>query len=136
MRIMLAGVVFAAVSAGAQAQTIKIVSPEKAIAPQAACGDCGVVQSVRVVRKELSTTNAGASPTGFVYSVPLGGGKGQLGSSTQLGRDQVTVVENWEIVTRMDDGRYRLMRVTEEPEVRDGDKVRINEKGQVRLRTD
>jgi len=137
MRTILAGVLLAAISAWSHAQPIKIVSPENAIARQAACGTCGVVQSVRVVRKELSPTSAsGSSPTGFVYSVPLGGGKGQLGSSTQLGKDVVPVAESWELVVRMDDGRYRLMRSTEEPDVRDGDKVRVNEKGQVTLRTD
>lgn len=137
MRIVLAGLLLAAVPAWVPAQTIKMVSPEKAIAPQSACAACGVVQSVRAVKKELSPASASESaPSGMVYSVPLGGGRGQLGSSTQLGKDVVPVAESWELVIRMDDGRYRLIRTTEEPQVREGDKVRINEKGQVSLRTD
>ena len=137
MRIVLACLLFAAVPAWAQAPKVKSVAPEKAIAPQAACATCGVVRSIKVIRKEMaSQTESETGPSGLVASVPLGGGKAQIGSSTKVGTDKVTVVESWEIGVLMDGGSLRLIRSTEEPEVREGDKVRIDDRGRVKLRTD
>jgi hypothetical protein len=141
MRKILACLLFAAVPAWAQApaQAPKVApgAPDNAIKPQAACATCGVVRSIRVIKKEMeSQTQSETGPSGLVASVPLGGGKPQVGSSTKVGTDKLTVTQSWEIGVLMDNGSLRLLRAIEEPEVREGDKVRINEKGQVKLRTD
>ena len=137
MRILLVTLLLAAVPAWAQSPAVKPVAPEKAIAPQALCNMCGVVRSVRTVKKELqSAPSTDSQPSGLVASVPLGGGKPRVGSSTKIGGDAVQTVERWEITIQMDNGSYRLVRSTEEPEVREGDKVRMDDKGRVKLRTD
>jgi hypothetical protein len=137
MRIILAGLLLAAAAAFAQSPPARPAAPDKALAPQARCGDCGVVRTVRAVKKELASTPAADSkPSGLVASVPLGGGRPKVGSSTNLGKDTVTTIESWEVTVQMDNGSFRLVRATEEPGVREGDKVRVDDKGRVKLRTD
>jgi hypothetical protein len=137
MRSLLVTLLFAVVPGWAQSPATKPAAPEKAIKPQAACATCGVVRSIRVVKKELpAPSTAEHGPSGLVASVPFGGGKPKVGSSTKVGPDKVNVVESWEIGVLMDNGSLRLMRSTEEPEVREGDKIRIDDKGRVKLRTD
>src|SRR5690349_5192426 len=52
-------------------------------APLAACADCGVVRSVRSVKKEIKPDpEKDARPSGLVATFPLGGGKPTAGSST------------------------------------------------------
>ena len=90
-----------------------------------------------MIRKELQPTPSTESrPSGLVASVPLGGGKPQVGSSNKYGKDAVTISESWEVTVRLDDGRFRLLRLGEEPDVREGDKVRIDANGAITLRTD
>jgi len=105
----------------------------------ALCADCGVVRAVRTVTKELKSEPANESkPSGLVASVPLGpgGGKASVGSSSRYGKDVVTKSEHWEITIRMDDGRFRILNVDQNPELREGDKVRVDANGKVILRTD
>jgi hypothetical protein len=71
-----------------------------------------------------------------VASVPLGGGKPSVGSSSKYGKDVVTTSESWEVTVLLDDGRFRVLRLGEEPEVREGDKVRIQPNGAITLRAD
>ena len=109
--------------------------------PSAAkCADCGVVRSVRTITKELrgADTTDDARPSGLVASIPLGkgGGKPEAGSSTRIGKDAVPTSESWEIIVRLDDGRMRVLTVTQRPEVREGDKVRVEPNGRLTLRAD
>ena len=113
--------------------------PKPAIPEKSSCADCGVVRSVRTLAREMrpppQTEN---KPSGLVASVPLGsgGGKPQIGSSTRVGKDVAPVSETWEVTIRLDDGRFRVIVLDEPPEVREGDKVRVEPNGQIKLRTD
>lgn len=129
MRAVVAVLLCAALPALAQA-------PASTPAPKSApCADCGVVTSVRTIQKNAPTVTADTKPSGLVATVPFGGGKPQIGSSTKLGREATTGTTTWEVIVRMNDGRYRVLSLGEEPEVRQGDKVRIDE-GRVVLRND
>lgn len=137
MRILLA-CLLAASAPWSVAQNLDKDLPKQ---PSAAkCADCGVVRSVRAKTKELrgADTTDDARPSGLVATIPLGkgGGKPEAGSSTRIGKDAVATSESWEIVVRMDDGRMRVMNVTQRPEVRDGDKVRVEPNGKLTLRAD
>ncbi len=125
-------------STGKAPATIKAPATDKAIERSTVpCANCGVVRSVKVIRKELQPTPSMESqPSGLIASVPLGGGKPSVGSSNKYGKDAVTISESWEVTVRLDDGRFRLLRLGEEPEVREGDKVRIDANGAITLRTD
>jgi len=143
MRTVLTCLLFLAVPAWAQAPAPKSVAPdkaavEKAMAPQAKCPDCGVVTSIKAVKKELPPPDsADSKPSGLVASVPFGGGKATVGSSSKRqGKDAPIMSETWEVTVRLDDGRFRLATVGEKPELREGDKVRFDANGRVALRTD
>ena len=149
MKTILACLLFVAIPAWAQAPATKPVVPEKAMDPEKAmvdkakvpqkkCADCGVVTSIRVVKKELPPADSAESrPSGLVASVPLGGGKASVGSSSKRdGKDSVITSETWEVAVRLDDGRYRLAVLNQKPELREGDKVRFDANGRVALRTD
>jgi hypothetical protein len=135
---MLAGVIVAT-SAAAQSPSQQ-QSPKPAPAPATAaptntmCGECGVVRSVRAITKEAPPPpNDESKPSGLVVSVPLGGGKAQIGGSQNIGKDAVAVTTTWEVVVRLDDGRFRLLMLEDEPtELREGDKVRIEQGKPVR----
>ena len=106
-----------------------------AVSPLTACADCGVVRSVRTVKKEIKTDpESDARPSGLVATFPLGGGKPVAGSSTRVGKDKPEFSETWEIVVRLDDGRFRSVTVDEEPALREGDQVRFDDKGKISLR--
>src|SRR5688572_2481424 len=132
MRILLACLLLAATSATAQA-------PFKKGLPGASCKECGVVTTVRMVRKELrapenaTTENA---PSGLVANVPLGsgGGKAKVGSSTRYGQDAASVMESWEVIVKLDDGRYRMATLNEKPELKQGDRVEFDKDGKVQRR--
>ena len=143
MRTVLVCVLFLAGPALGQAPAPKSVAPdkaavEKATAPQAKCLDCGVVTSIKVVKKELPPPDsADSKPSGLVASVPLGGGKTTVGSSSKRqGKDAPIMSETWEVTVRLDDGRFRLALLNQKPELREGDKVRFDANGRVALRTD
>jgi len=136
MRILLACLLAAAASATV-AQNLGKDAPKQPSAAAAACPECGVVRSVRHVTKEIKPDGKDdARPSGFVASVPLGGGKPSAGSSTRIGKDAVQTSESWEIVIALDDGRFRLLNVPEPPDVRQGDKVRVEANGRLTLRAD
>ncbi|APV48452.1 hypothetical protein BWI17_01385 [Betaproteobacteria bacterium GR16-43] len=96
-----------------------------------------MVRTIRAIKKEERPTAAdNTKPSGLVATIPFGKGAGAptLGSSTKEGgKDSVTVFTRWEVVVRLDDGRFRVVMLDEEPELREGDKVRIDE-GRVVLR--
>jgi hypothetical protein len=128
MRAFLATALLASATAIAAPPDTKLPPPE----PAGACADCGVVRSVRMITKELRADPAKSDsrPSGLVASVPLGGGgKMETGSSSKIGKDAPTTSDRWEIVIRLDDGRFRVVNVTEQPEVQVGDKVRVEANG-------
>jgi hypothetical protein len=103
--------------------------------PQAKCAECGVVRSVRSMSRESPVTSDSAKPSGLVATVPLGGGKPQIGSSTRVGRDAVESVTTWEVIVRMDDGRFTIVTLDDPGDWREGDKVRV-ERGKLERRRD
>ena len=134
MRNFLACVMICAAPAWAQTQAPPPAVPEKAAAT---CPECGVVSSVRSVKKELPpNANTESKPSGLVATIPLKGGKAQIGSSSKIGKDVVTTSQTWEITIRLDDERLRLVTVDEDPDLREGDKVRVEANGQIKHRTD
>jgi hypothetical protein len=104
------------------AQTSAPVGPAAA-----ACADCGVIRSIQQkVKQERPTGDQTASkPSGLVATVPLGGGKVQVGPSQKLGKEAVVSEKTWDVVVRLDDGRLRLVSVDRQPEFQQGDRVRI-----------
>ena len=92
-----------------------------------ACVDCGLVRSVRSITKEIRPSQAQeeTKPSGLVASIPLKGGKAEIGSSSHIGKDAPTTVQTWEVVVRMDDGKFRVVVLDESPDLREGDKVRF-----------
>jgi len=84
------------------------------------------VSSTREIKKEAPTANAAdTKPSGLVATVPLGGGKPHVGSSTKYGAEASTHTTTWEVIVRMDDGRFRVLTLGEDPQVSKGDKVKI-----------
>jgi hypothetical protein len=141
MRVALAALLIAAIpawaqapAAGQQAPPAKFEMPvrNKYTVPKGACPGCAEVRSIRQVTKELPQTElAQSQPTGLVASVPLGGGKAQVGSSTSFGGEAVRTSTQWEVTLRYDDGRYRLMMLDKRPDFAEGDRVRIDSRGQI-----
>jgi outer membrane lipoprotein SlyB len=112
--------VAAASTAGALAQLVT--------APQASCADCGTVTMVRPVTQELRPRPIEeGEPSGFVATVPLGGGKLTTGSSSRIGKDAPNVSTRWEVAVRMDDGRYRILTLDARPPFDRGERVRVRE---------
>jgi uncharacterized Zn finger protein len=131
MRIVLAVLLGLVTSAGAQ------VTPAP-VPAQAKCAECGVVRSVKAINKEEKPTPADSTkPSGLVATIPFGkdAGPPQLGSSSKIGRDKVKVNTRWEVVVRLDDGRFQVVMLDDEPDLREGDKVRVDE-GKVARRED
>jgi hypothetical protein len=125
MRVLLAvSIMLAATFAWPQAQP----GTGKAPAPEASCDECGVVTSVRsITRDSAPSESREAKPSGLVASIPLGGGTPQVGSSTRIGRDVPTISVSWEVIVKLDDGRYRVLVLDSQPDVAKGDKVRVDE---------
>ena len=129
-----AAILFSALAAGAAAQgTPKI--PATVDAPAAtSCPECGVVRSVK--RKESTspiTAEERKSTAGFVASVPLGGGKPTVGSSSDVRSELKPPVVTFEIVVRLDNGNFQVVTQSDAADLREGDKVRID-RGKVVLR--
>jgi hypothetical protein len=125
MNRLLALLILASAPALAQAPaTPSVVKPKAA----ASCPDCGVVRSIRSVQKEARPLPADSQkPSGFVATIPLGssGAKPQIGSSAELGRDSVPETTTWEVVVRLDDGRFRVLLLEDPGNLRVGDKVLV-----------
>jgi hypothetical protein len=134
MRLMLACALAASAAAIAAPPLDTSLPPPP---PASACADCGVVRSIRAITKEIKPDDAktDARPSGLVATIPFGG-KAEAGPSQRIGKDAVTSSESWEIIVRLDDGRFRVMTVREPPEVRVGDKVRVEANGRISLRSD
>ena len=126
-RPLFAAIVAAMLPAIAAAQAQTPDSPIFKSAPQASCEGCGVVRSVKRVEKpQRITPQERESTAGFVAQVPIGGDKPVVGSSADT-RDQLKPpVVSWEVVVRLDDGRYQLVVQDDAGNLREGDKVRID----------
>ncbi|MCM2328498.1 MAG: hypothetical protein NDI88_11455 [Lysobacter sp.] len=121
-------------AAGASAQTPPPapVAPKSAVA--ASCEGCGVVRSVkRVEKSQPITAQERKSTAGLVASVPLGGGKPSVGSVTDVRNEKKPPTVTYEVVVRLDDGRFQLVTQDEAGNLREGDKVRLD-RGKVVLR--
>jgi outer membrane lipoprotein SlyB len=107
----------------------QLPDPNKPPAPPAmTCSECGVVTSIRSVTKQAPPVVQNESkPSGLVATIPLGSGSAQVGSSTKLGRDVPSVTQSWEVIVRLDDGRYRVVVLDAQPNVAKGDRVRVDE---------
>ena len=100
---------------------------------QESCPACGVVRSVKRVETETPARTEQESSAGLVASVPLGGGSPSVGSVTDVRRELKPPAVSYEIVVRLDDGRFQLVRQDDAANLREGDKVRI-ERGKAVLR--
>jgi len=101
--------------------------PPNTTVPKGGCADCGVIRSVKVVTKKEPLPPADqAKPSGLVATVPLGGGKVQVGSSTKFGRDVEPTSTRYEVIVRYDDGRYTMVMLDDPGDWKEGDKVRVD----------
>ena len=124
MRTALAGLLLLAAPVMAQPPLVKD-------APAPRCPDCGVIRSIRsVVKSEPPPPGDATKPSGLVATVPLKGGKVQVGPSQKLGRDVAPTSTTYEVVVRYDDGRFTALVLDDRGEWKEGDKVRV-EKGQL-----
>jgi len=134
--LLLAALLLAAVPAVAQAPGSK-VPDAKAIPEKGACPDCGVVRSVKLKQKEIKpAAETAGKPSGLVATVPLGktDEKARIGPSQRVGKDIVKTSDTWEVTIRQDDGRMRMLTVDEDPNLREGDKVRVDANGKIQPR--
>ena len=144
MRAIVASLLIAAASASAQAPSpapapdkaqssvLKKKAPAATTDRKLGCADCGEILSIRKVTKELKQEDmAPQQQGGLVASIPLGGGKAQVGSSTRVGDDVVRTATRWEVTLRYDDGRYRLLMLDKQPDFGEGDRVRVDSRGQL-----
>jgi len=131
MRGVLASLMLVVIPAWAQVPAPAAI-PEKAAAT---CTECAVVRSVRMIAHDIGSPNTTeGKPSGLVATIPFGGGKPQVGSSSKIGADKIERSQRWEITVRFDDGRYRIVNVDAQPEFKEGDKVRIDAQGQIKRR--
>ena len=130
-----AAILLSALAAGAAAQGTPTDSRHRSTprrrppAPNAA--SCSSVK-----RKESTspiTAEERKSTAGFVASVPLGGGKPTVGSSSDVRSELKPPVVTYEIVVRLDDGSFRVVTQDDAEDLREGDKVRVD-RGKVVLR--
>jgi len=133
-RFLAVAIVPALLAAGASAQTPPPASAAPRSAVAASCEGCGVVRSVkRVEKSQPITAQERKSTAGLVASVPLGGGKPSVGSATDVRNEQKPPTVTYEIVVRLDDGRFQLVTQDDAGDLREGDKVRLD-RGKVVLR--
>ena len=106
--------------------------PARALAP---CADCGIVRSVNMKERQDRPVTSEGKPSGLVATVPLGGGKVQVGPSQRLGADAVVTEKSWDVVLQLDDGKFRLVTLDRRPDVQQGDRVRVEGSGLVKLQS-
>jgi hypothetical protein len=125
---------FAALANPAVAQTAPPTPSVVRVPPPASCAECGVVRSVKRVEKaQQITAQERKSTAGFEASLPIGGGKPTVGSSTDVRAELNPPVVTYEVVVRLDDGRFQVVVQDDAESLREGDKVKI-ERGRVQLR--
>jgi hypothetical protein len=133
MRAWPACVALALLPAWSQSPAPPVTAPAARTVPP--CADCGIVRSVNKKEKQERPATAEGKPSGLVATVPLGGGKVQVGPSQKLGGDAVVTEKSWEVVVQLDDGKFRLVRLDRQPEVQQGDRVRVEGNQLVKLQS-
>ena len=109
---------------------------------QTPCLDCGQIQSIRLVEEKGKGTGLGAVAGGVLGGVighQIGSGTGQTvatiagaASGAYVGN---TVEKNkntkgyWQVAIRMDGGTTRTFRYTNQPSVREGERVKLVDGG-------
>jgi outer membrane lipoprotein SlyB len=115
-------------------------SPAPAAAP--GCTDCGVVQSVRVNEVKGSTSGVGMVAGGVLGGVlghQIGGGTGKtvatvagaaggafVGNKVEQNRNTKS---QWSVGIKMDSGQQRTFVYSNQPTVREGDRVKLIDGG-------
>jgi outer membrane lipoprotein SlyB len=109
---------------------------------QTGCRDCGVVQSVRYVEDKGQASGLGAVAGGVIGGVlghQIGSGRGNTvatiagaGAGAYAGH-QIEKNRNkksyWTVALRMDDGHTRTFTYSQQPTVRQGDRVKLVDGG-------
>lgn len=125
MRTLLACLAFATAQAAAQGIPAQ-PAPAPAARAAAPCATCGIVRSVNLKEKQARPASDEAKPSGLVATVPLGGGKVQVGPSQRLGKEAVITGKTWDVVVQLDDGKFKIVTLDHRPEVQQGDRVRVD----------
>ncbi len=103
------------------------------IRPEVTCAECGVIRSVkRIEIKPRITEQDREANQGLVANIPFGG-KPTIGSSTKLAREEKPPIIMYELVVRLDDGRFQVVTQEEVGDLHEGDKVKVD-RGKVVLR--
>ena len=91
--------------------------------PPGACLTCGVVTRVQSTEVEVGKMAPPATPGG-----PVVHGGALIGTGTSVQDSRTTPKETtWEITVRYDNGQYTTVRQSDDPSVREGDKVHVAE---------
>jgi outer membrane lipoprotein SlyB len=109
---------------------------------QTPCADCGQVQSIRYVEEQGKGTGLGAVAGGVLGGVighQIGSGTGQtvatiagaaggayVGNTVEKNRNTKGY---WSVAIRMDGGTTRTFRYTNQPSVREGERVKLVDGG-------
>lgn len=119
----------AAILAVAMAATAALAqAPFKSALPRAPCDDCGTITTVQSVSKELAPQPMDeGEPSGLVATIPFGSAPMRAGSSSRVGKDAPNVSVQWDVVVRLDDGRYQVVRLHAKPAFAQGDRVRVHD---------
>jgi outer membrane lipoprotein SlyB len=89
-----------------------------------------VIRSIkRVESSPRITAEERKSTSGVVATIPFGG-KATVGTSTDMRREQQMPVVTYEVVVRLDDGRFQVVVQEDAGAMREGDKVKV-ERGKV-----
>jgi hypothetical protein len=129
-RILACCIIAFSFGAAAQAPPAPPSSPPQSdVMRKKTCAECGEVRSVRrIQRDQKPSANAPDAPSGLVASIPFGGGKPTVGSSTRVDRIREPPLVTYEVIVRMDDGRIRIIVQDDEPvDVKMGDRVEIED---------
>lgn len=103
-------------------------APFKSALPRPPCDECGTITSMQALSRELSPQPMDeGEPSGLVATIPFGNAPVRAGSSSRVGKDTPNVSTRWDVVVRMDDGRYRVLSEQSKPAFAQGDRVRVHE---------
>jgi len=111
-------------------------------AAQAPCGDCGVVQSMRLVEQQGQSSGVGMVAGGVLGGVlghQIGSGRGNTvatiagagvgayaGNQVEKNRNKKSY---WAVAIRMDNGSTRNFTYTNKPAVNEGERVKLVDGG-------
>lgn len=127
-RILASSIAALSFAAGAQAPSAPVGATPRSEVLRS-CPDCGEVRSIRRVERETRpSSTVPPQPSGLVATIPFGGGKPTVGSSTREERRREPALVTYEVIVGLDDGRTRIVVQDEDPAgLKIGDRVRIEE---------